>query len=202
MSILKIARLGHPVLQQVCDPVADPTAPEIAALVEDMKDTLYDIGGTGLAGPQIYKTLRLVIVRMPEDRIPPGSSLQPWDWTVLVNPTLTPLTEEKTYFWERCLSIPGLVGRVPRWSEIKADFTTLEGKPGQLVGRGIQAMLLQHECDHLDGYTYPMRMDDLADLAFITDPGRLARAAADGEKLDPVFQNMVKAWPDRENWIK
>lgn len=198
MSILKIARLGHPILHQVCEPVPDPTAPEIAVLARDMRDTLFDIGGTGLAAPQVYQPLRMIIVRMPEERIPPGSELTPWPWTVLINPRLTPLAEEKSWAWERCLSVPGFHGRVPRRPEVKIEYTDLEGKPGELIGKGVQAFLLQHEYDHLDGIVYPMRMTDMSYLAFNTDPGRLAQASAQGEKLDPVFQGLVDAWPDRE----
>jgi len=200
MAILKIALMGNPVLQQICEPVEDPTASHIAALADHMRDTLTEIGGTGLAAPQVYESLRMIMVRMPAERIPPGSNLKPWPWTVMINPVLTPLVNEKTTAWERCLSIPGLHGQVPRYPRVRAEYTTLEGEKAALEAEDVQAFLLQHECDHLDGVIYPMRMTDLSYLAFNTDPGRLAAEMAAGRELDPVFVKLVEAWPARGRW--
>ncbi len=201
MSILKIALLGHPVLQKTAQPVENPADPAIARLVDDMKETLADIGGTGLAAPQVHESLRLVVFRMPAERIPQGAPVEPMDYTVMCNPVVTPLAAEKTYAWERCLSIPGLHGRVPRWPHVKVNFQDLAGRGIELEARHVLASLLQHECDHLDGYVYPMRMDDLSYLAFNGAPGRLAQELKSGASLDPVFESLAKAWPDRERWI-
>jgi peptide deformylase len=154
--------MGHPILK------------EVAALVADMKDTLADINGAGLAAPQVYVSKRLFIYRIPEGRIPPGSGQQPVDWTALVNPAITPLDDEKKLNWERCLSIPGLHGKVPRHTRIKCAYQTLEGEAVEIEAHGFHAMILQHEYDHLDGILYPMRMTDLSLLAFnseLGDPG-------------------------------
>ena len=95
MAILKIARMGNPILKKIAEPVSDPTDPQIAKLVADMKETLEDIGGNGLAAPQVYVSKRIVVYRIAAHQIPPGSSFKPLPWTVLVNPVIEPLTDEK-----------------------------------------------------------------------------------------------------------
>ena len=110
MAVLRIAKMGNPVLGKVAVPVADPSAPEIRRLAADMVETLEDIGASGLAAPQVFESVRLVVYRMIAARIPKGSGIEPRPWTVLVNPVITPKTEEMTQVWERCLSIPGLHG--------------------------------------------------------------------------------------------
>ena len=127
MAVLRIAKMGNPALQKIARPVQDPTAPEIATLAQDMRDTLEDIGASGLAAPQIMVNLRVVVYRMISARIPRGSELKPVPWTVMVNPKITPQTDIKTEIWERCLSIPGLHGKVPRWPEISIQYQTLKG---------------------------------------------------------------------------
>lgn len=183
MAILKIARMGHPILKEIAEPVEDPTAPGIAALVADMKDTLADIRGAGLAAPQVYVSKRLFIYRIPADRIPPGSDQEPVDWTALVNPVITPSTEEKKPNWERCLSIPGLHGKVARYTRVKCAYRSLDGEAIEIEAHGFHAMVLQHEYDHLDGILYPMRMTDLSLLAFNSELG------------DPGF---AKPWEEEE----
>ena len=108
MAVLRIAKMGNPVLQRKAEPVADPTAPEIRELAADMQETLEDIGASGLAAPQVFVAKRVVVYRIIASRIPPGSGLVPRPWTVMVNPVITPRAAEKTPVWERCLSIPGL----------------------------------------------------------------------------------------------
>ena len=201
MAIRKIARLGHPVLRRVSETVEYPVSDEIARLAEDMRDTLAEIGGTGLAAPQVYENKRLVVFRMPANRIPPGADVPPTDFTTMVNPVLTPLVEEKTTAWERCLSVPGLHGRVPRYPEVEVAFTDLSGREVILRAKSVLAFLLQHECDHLDGIVYPMRMKDLSDLEFDTDPGRLMEDRQSGFELDPLFAKLVDAWPDGQRWF-
>jgi len=171
MAILKIARMGHEVLKRVADPIDDPTDPKWARLVDDMRDTLVDIHANGLAAPQVYVPSRLVLYRVAEHQIPKESKMKPVPWTVLINPLITPLTEEKQPIWERCLSVPGLHGQVPRYTRIRCEATGLDGKRRAIEARGFHSMLLQHECDHLDGVLYPMRMTDMSTLSFNSELG-------------------------------
>src|ERR671937_2101616 len=165
MAVLRIAKMGNPVLQRRAEPVADPTASEIRRLATDMQETLEDIGASGLAAPQVFVSQRVVVYRIIASRIPPGSGLVPRPWTVMVNPVITPRSEQKTPVWERCLSIPGLHGKVPRYMQINIAYQDLEGRRVSHDAHSSWAALLQHECDHLDGIVYPMRMTDLALLA-------------------------------------
>src|SRR6187549_3098388 len=122
MGVLRIAKMDNPVLLEKAAPVADPTAPEIRRLAADMQETLEDIGASGLAAPQVFESKRVVVYRIIAARIPEGSGLQPRPWTVIVNPVITPKTNEKTPVRERCLSIPGLHGKVPRYLKIQMTY--------------------------------------------------------------------------------
>src|SRR4051812_4614241 len=201
MAVLRIARMGNPILSQVASPVEDPTAPAIRQLAADMQETLEDIGASGLAANQVFVAKRVVVYRMIAARIPKGSGLEPRPWTVMVNPLITPKTEGKTPVWERCLSVPGLHGKVPRFLHIEISYLDLEGRRHTHEARSSWAALLQHECDHLDGVLYPMRMTDLSLLAYNEEPGPLAReVAADPKGVDPLFVDLVERWPGRERW--
>lgn len=164
MAIRKIARMGHPILAKPAKPVADPTAPHIRALVDDMIETMHDAPGIGLAAPQIYVPLRVVIFYMPQHRVDAGEEAVPL--TVLVNPVITPLSDEKIGQWEACLSVPDLRGLVPRWEHIRYGGYGLDGKWFEREARGKHAGVVQHECDHIEGQLYPQRMTNLADLVF------------------------------------
>jgi len=202
MAVLRIARMGNPLLAQVAAPVADPSAPEIRRLSVDMIETLEDIGASGLAAPQVFDSRRVVVYRMIAARIPKGSGIEPRPWTVMVNPVITPKTADKTPVWERCLSIPGLHGKVPRYPRIAISYQTLEGETVSHDAHSSWAALLQHECDHLDGIVYPMRMTDLGLLAYNDEPGQLAReVAADPNSIDPLFVDLVLRWPGRRRWF-
>jgi len=202
MSVLRIAKMGNPVLLQKAAPVEDPSAPEIRRLAADMQDTLEDIGASGLAAPQVFVSKRVVVYRIIAARIPEGSGLVPRPWTVMVNPVITPRTESKTPVWERCLSIPGLHGKVPRYLSINIRYQDLEGKTHSHDAFSSWAALLQHECDHLDGIVYPMRMTDLSLLAYNEEPGPLAREVlSDPKGIDPLFLDLVEAWPGRSRWL-
>ena len=202
MAVLRIAKMGNPVLQRKAEPVADPTAPEIRELAADMQETLEDIGASGLAAPQVFVSKRVVVYRMIAARIPPGSGLVPRPWTVMVNPVITPRAAEKTPVWERCLSIPGLHGKVPRYMSIGIRYQDLEGRTHEHEAHSSWAALLQHECDHLDGVLYPMRMTDLSLLAYNDEPGPLAReVAANPAGIDPLFIDLVERWPARARWF-
>lgn len=199
MAVLRIARMGNPVLLEPSAPVADPTAPEIRRLAQDMQDTIEDIGASGLAAPQVFVPKRVVVYRMIASRIPPGSGLEPRPWTVMVNPVIKPKSEAKRDIWERCLSVPGLHGKVPRYTDIQITYFDLAGKKHGDDATSSWAALLQHECDHLDGILYPMRMKDLSLLAYNEEPGPLALELKKGEKnIDPLFVDLVTRWPGKD----
>lgn len=172
MAILKIARMGHPVLRGIAQPVANPTAPEIRRLVADMVETLEDIGGAGLAAPQVHVPRRVVIFRVPPERVTGDPDDLPQELVALVNPVITPVGEVKELGWEGCLSVPGLRGAVPRWSRIRYRGATPEGDTFDRTVAGFHARVVQHECDHLDGVLYPQRMSDLRLLVFNEESAR------------------------------
>lgn len=166
MAILKIARMGHPVLRRRADPVSNPTDPAIRRLVADMIETMADAGGIGLAAPQVHVPLQLVIYGQPpaddgtEAEVP---------FTVLINPVIEPLGDETAVGVEGCLSIPAMIGQVPRWTAIRLTAQGLDGKAFVREAHGYHARVIQHECDHLDGVLYPMRIEDMATFGFIDE---------------------------------
>ena len=171
MAILKIARMGHPVLLRRAEDVADVTAPEITSLIQDMMETLKDAGGVGLAAPQVHVSKRVFLYFVPESRSE-GEDDPPCDVQVLINPVLEPVGEEQVPRLEGCLSIPGLRGEVPRYRRVRYAGYDQKGNPVQGVASGFRANVMQHEMDHLDGILYPMRMDDLGKLGFDTEVTR------------------------------
>jgi peptide deformylase len=178
MSILKIARMGHPVLCRRAEDVADPGAPEIHALADDMLQTMQDAPGSGLAAPQVYVSLRMVIFRVPLTDIEEIAGGEP-PLTVLINPILEPLDDEMVTEWEGCLSLPGLRGLVPRYAHLRYRGVDLAGAPIDRTVEGFHARVVQHECDHLDGILYPQRMTDLTGLIFESEMRhRIAEARA------------------------
>jgi peptide deformylase len=202
MAVLRIAKMGNPILLRKAEPVADPTAAEIRRLAADMQETLEDIGASGLAAPQVFVSKRVVVYRMIASRIPAGSGIPPRPWTVMVNPVITPKTDQTTPVWERCLSVPGLHGKVPRYLNINIRYQTLEGKTESYDAHSSWAALLQHECDHLDGILYPQRMTDLTLLAYNEEPGPLAREVHENPHgIDPLFIDLVERWPGRQRWF-
>jgi peptide deformylase len=171
MAILKIARMGHPVLATPARPVADPRDPEIRKLVNDMVETMMDANGAGLAAPQVHVPLRVVIFQAPEERSDPGlSEEERFDHTaplsVLINPEIEILGSGLEGGWEGCLSVPGLRGWVERADNIRYRGIGLEGEAIERVARGFHARVVQHECDHLDGRLYTTRIADLSRLIF------------------------------------
>jgi peptide deformylase len=177
MAILKIARMGHPVLKRRADPVEDPTSPEIARLINDMVDTLADVGGVGLAAPQVHVSLRVVIFHVPKARMEAEDGEGPAigiPLTVLINPEIEPLDDDMEEGVEACLSVPGLAGVVPRHGRIRYRAQTPAGEPLDRVAKGFHARVVQHECDHLEGFLYPMRMNDLSKLSFVEELKRYA----------------------------
>jgi peptide deformylase len=201
MAIRQIAKMGHPVLRRIADPIVDPTESEIMRLAADMQDTLEWIGASGIAAPQVYESVRLIVYRIGAHRIPPDSDLQPIDWTVLVNPSLEFIGDEMVTVWERCLSLPGMHGKAPRHRNIRMTHQTLNGEQRVFEAHDWHATLLQHEYDHLDGILYPMRMTDLSLLGFNAEPGALAEEVKTDSNVDPLLVKMVDAWPDRDKWL-
>jgi peptide deformylase len=172
MAILKIARMGHPVLRDKAESVSDPTSPEIRQLVADMIETMEDAGGTGLAAPQVHVPKRVVVFQVMEGRLTGRPLDTPQELTAIINPVIEPLTSEQETGWEGCLSVPGLRGAVPRFTKIRYRGVDLFGKPIDRIAEGFHARVLQHECDHLDGILYPQRMTDLSLLLFNEEAAR------------------------------
>ena len=169
MAILKIARMGHPVLKRR-EPVADPGAAEIARLIADMAETLDDAGGIGMAAPQVHVPLRLVIIEVPAARLDADETDdRVLSRQVLINPVITPLSDAVAIGWEGCLSVPDLRGAVPRHKHIRYTALSPAGDEIAIEAEGFHARVVQHECDHLDGVLYPMRMTDLSTLHYLSE---------------------------------
>jgi peptide deformylase len=166
VTLLKIARMGHPVLRRVAAPVADPDDPEVARLVADMIETMHDAAGIGLAAPQVHQPRRIIVFRVPTDRAESDEPPPPEGDTVLINPLVVPLGEALVEGIEGCLSIPGLRGIVPRFARIGYRGLDLDGRVVEREAAGLHARVVQHELDHLDGILYLDRMPDLRRLAF------------------------------------
>jgi peptide deformylase len=178
MTVMPIFRMGAEVLKGRAAEVADTTNPAVHTLVDDMLQTMLDAHGVGLAAPQVGAPVRIVLFFVPGPRN--GGAEIPL--TVMINPTIEPTGPDQAEDWEACLSVPGLTGRVPRWTSIRYSFTDLEGQKHVRDARDFHARVVQHECDHLDGVLYPMRMTDMGSLGF-SDVVR-AEAAAAGEDID------------------
>ena len=178
MAILKVARMGHPVLNRTADAVEDLTAPEIQRLIADMVDTMADAPGIGLAAPQVHVPKRLVIFHIPETRAHQeedengDEAEEAVPMTVLINPEIEALGEERVTGIEGCLSLPGMVGMVPRFRHIRYKALAPDGSVIEREASGYHARVVQHECDHLDGILYPQRMEDLSTLGYTDEMDR------------------------------
>ncbi len=161
MPVLPISRMGAQVLRDRAVEVdlADPTLP---ALLSSMVETMDAAHGIGLAAPQVGVGKRVVIFFVPGARND-GVDIPV---TAMLNPVIEPLGSEQAEDWEACLSVPGLTGRVPRWTAIRYTFQDLNGQTHVREAQGFHARVVQHEFDHLDGMLYPMRMTNMASLAF------------------------------------
>ncbi|EGO96776.1 Peptide deformylase [Acidiphilium sp. PM] len=183
MALLKLARLGHPVLFAKAEPVADPAAPEIARLLHDMAETLADAGGVGLAAPQVHVPLRLFIYRVPESRAGGGEHDGPRGLSAVINPELVLHPGEPVEDWEGCLSIPGMSALVPRAARLTLRAMDATGAPFSREAAGFHARVIQHEADHLDGILYPQRLRDPRLMGFNEEVARfrdeIARAAGE-----------------------
>jgi peptide deformylase len=176
LAILKIARMGHPVLLQPAAPVSDPTHPEIQRLVDDMIETMLDAGGVGLAAPQVHVPLRLFVFHLPASRVAEDAAEAAMPPQALINPQIAPLGEERRVGWEGCLSIPGLRAAVPRFAQVRYVGFNRDGDTVTGEAAGLHAVIVQHEYDHLDGILYPMRMTDLSKWGFNEELARFQPA--------------------------
>jgi peptide deformylase len=168
MSILKVARIAHPVLRSPAKPLRKEAFrdPLFQKLVDDMRETMYEYEGVGLAAPQVHEGLRLAVIEVPASDEGARAEVP---FMVLVNPVVTPLGEERENGWEGCLSIPDLRGVVPRLKRVKLEALDRHGKPYSVEAQDFFARVIQHECDHLDGNVYLDRMGDMRSLTFIKE---------------------------------
>lgn len=162
--IRAVLRMGDPRLLERSQEVERADSPEIAALLADMLDTMRAQNGAGLAAPQIGVGLRVVIFGV--ERNPRYPDAEPVPYTEIINPVITPLTDAMEEGWEGCLSVPGLRGVVPRHSHIRYRGLDPRGRVIDREAEGFHARVVQHECDHLDGILYPMRIRDFTQFGF------------------------------------
>lgn len=172
MPIRTVLRMGDARLLQRAKPVGDFDTPQLHALLTDMRDTMKEKNGAGLAAPQIGVGLRVVIFGVQINSRYPDAEKVPE--TVLINPVITPLNEVMEENWEGCISVPGLRGMVPRYPHIRYQGRDEYGAPIDRTVSGFHSRLVQHECDHLDGILYPMRIRDMTKFGYIQElfPGR------------------------------
>jgi peptide deformylase len=163
MAVRRVLRMGEPLLKEVAAPVAHFDG-ALLELVADMDDTMRAERGAGIAAPQIGIGARVVIFELKDN--PRYPHIKPVPYTVLVNPTLTPLTEEQDEGWEGCLSVPGMRGLVPRFTRLRYQGFDAHGTPLDRTVEGFHARVVQHEVDHLDGILFPQRVRDLRNFGF------------------------------------
>lgn len=164
MTVREILKMGDPRLLRIAKPVEAFGTPAMRALVDDLFETMYAVNGAGLAAPQIGVDLQLVIFGFRQNQRYPDAP--PVPETVLINPTITPLDGAEEEGWEGCLSVPGLRGVVPRFARIRYTGFDADGEPIDREAEGFHARVVQHECDHLIGTLYPMRVRDFARFGF------------------------------------
>ena len=164
MAVREILKMGDARLLRVAQPVRAFGTAELAALVDDLHETMVAANGAGLAAPQIGVDLQLVIFGFEHNQRYPDAP--PLPLTVLLNPQITALSEDEVDGWEGCLSVPGLRGLVPRWTRIRYSGLDLQGRAIEREAEGFHARVVQHECDHLIGRLYPTRMRDLTQLGY------------------------------------
>jgi len=164
MAIKPVLRMGNPLLLQRAEEIAQFDTPELHALIQDMQDTMAHMNGAGIAAPQIGVSQRVVIFGVGHNPRYPDAEQVPY--TVLVNPVLRPIGDSKEEGWEGCLSVPGMRGIVSRYSRLHYSGFDQYGNPIDRLVSGFHARVVQHECDHLDGILYPMRIDDLRKFGY------------------------------------
>jgi peptide deformylase len=164
MGVREILKMGDPRLLRIAQPVREFDTPELHALVDDLFETMEAANGAGLAAPQIGVDLQVVIFGFAHNQRYPDAP--PVPLTVLVNPVVTPLGDAQEEDWEGCLSVPGLRGKVPRYTRIRYTGFDPKGSPIEREAEGFHARVVQHECDHLIGTLYPMRVRDFTQFGY------------------------------------
>ena len=170
MAIKTVLRMGEPLLLQKAQPITTFNTSELHALIGDMQDTMQAMNGAGIAAPQIGVSLQVVIFGQKQDSSEknpryPDADIVPY--TVLINPTLTPINDEMEDGWEGCLSVPGMRGIVPRYAHLHYTGFDQFGIAIDRLVSGFHARVVQHECDHLNGILYPMRIIDLSQFGYV-----------------------------------
>ena len=164
MAIKSVLKMGEPLLLQQARPVEQFDTPQLHTLIQDMRDTMADLNGAGLAAPQIGVSLQVVIFGFEKNQRYPDADEVPF--TILLNPQLTPLSEDMEEDWEGCLSVPGMRGIVPRFVRLRYQGFDPYGAEIDRSVSGFHARVVQHECDHLQGILYPMRIRDFRQFGF------------------------------------
>lgn len=164
MAVRRVLKMGDPVLAQVAQPVTEFDTPELHALLQDMRDTMHALAGAGIAAPQIGVSLRVVIFGVSANPRYPQAEEVPF--TVLINPELLPLSDAQEDGWEGCLSVPGMRGLVPRYTQLRYSGFDEHGQRIEREVGAFHARVVQHEVDHLDGILYPLRIRDLRHFGF------------------------------------
>ena len=172
MAVAKVLKMGDPVLLQQAEPVHEFDTPELHALLTDMRDTMQAMQGAGIAAPQIGVSKQVVIFGFDHNSRYPDAEAVPF--TVLINPVLEPLSNEMEDGWEGCLSVPGMRGMVPRHTHLRYRGFDEKGLVIDRTVSDFHARVVQHECDHLQGILYPMRIKDFRNFGFVDTlfPGR------------------------------
>ena len=165
MATREILKMGHPTLLEVAKPVEKFNTPELDSIIEDMINTMRENDGAGLAAPQIGLGMQLVIFGFDSNERYPEADQVPF--TVLINPIITPIGDEEEDGWEGCLSVPGLMGVVPRFKKIRYQGKDQHGNEIDREVDGFHARVVQHECDHLIGKLYPMRIRDFSQFGYL-----------------------------------
>ena len=168
MSILKVARMGHPVLRERARPLdkSDIKSAVVQKLIDDMLDTMHEYHGVGLAGPQVHEGLRLFVAMLDEDPHEKGTA------AVVINPEIVPNGPATEEGWEGCLSIPDIRGMVPRYTDITVKALDRDGRSVELTLKNFSARVAQHETDHLDGVLFFDRMKSMQSLTFLDEYSR------------------------------
>ena len=175
MAVKPVLKMGDPRLFEVAEPVTAFNTPQLHALIQDMNHTMEALNGAGLAAPQIGIGLQVVIFGVTRNPRYPDAEEVPY--TVLINPKITPLDQEMEEDWEGCLSVPGMRGLVPRYKRLRYQGYDRYGKTIDHSVSGFHARVVQHECDHLHGILYPMRIRDMHNFGYseVLFPGQLAQ---------------------------
>ncbi len=167
MAVRQVLRMGHPTLLKVAQPVTEFNTAALDRLIEDMFDTMAEQEGVGLAAPQIDERLRIVIFGFEQSERYPDA--EPIPMTVLINPVIEFIGDEMQAGWEGCLSVPGMRGVVPRYTDIRYRGVDQSGNAIERVVEGFHARVVQHEVDHLDGILYPQKIEDMNQFGFLEE---------------------------------